>query len=147
MLTISSPLYLATAGGPIDHRLHPHCFHCRALVFDDHGLLVGQRFAKPFLPRQVKGDSRLEFEDEKRACSKTLHRIHHLLVEALEDGGHADDGEGADQHTQDGQEGAKLVRSQRIQGEQEVFTNVAAALFRHAQFSVRKASIGSSLAA
>ena len=70
-----------------------------------------------------------------------------LLVEAFNDGGHADDGEGANQHPQDGEERAKLVHSQRVQGKQKVFTNMVEALFRHAQFSVRKASIGSSLAA
>ena len=145
--TISIPLYLATAGGPLTKDFHPDRFHRRALLLDGHGLLVGQGLAQPLLAREVELDSRLEFVDEKRARSKTLGDIHHLLVEALEDGGHADDRHGADQHAQDGQESAKLVGPQRIQGEQQVFTNVVAALVRHAQFSVRKASMGSSLAA
>ena len=54
---------------------------------------------------------------------------------------------GADQHAQDGQEGAELVRPQGVQRKQQIFTNVVALGGRHAQFSVRKASMGSSLAA
>ena len=64
---------------------------------------------------------------------RTLGHLHHLLVEAGEDGGHRDHGGGADQHAEDGEERAELVGAQGVERQQQILANVlTVCLQRHA---------------
>ena len=91
------------------------------------------------------GVAHLQLVNPQRAGAELLGHVHQLLVQAGDDGSDGDHRGGADQHAQDGEERAELVRAERVQRQQQVLARRVASRLRHgSHFSVRSASMGSS---
>ena len=119
------PLVLHRRGrSPPDKGLDRDGLDARALVANGHGVVEGQGLAQPLLAGEPETDAGLPFENKQGAGAKVAGGVGHLLVEARKDRGHQDHAGRADQHAQDGEEGAELVRPEGIQSEQQVFTHV-----------------------
>ena len=108
-------------------------------------IFVSEVLASSLLGAQVghaKSDGK--FENNNRVGAKTSQDGRYRRVEAGEYGAHTNDRTGSDDHTQNCEERAQLVRADGLQGQSDT---VREGEPRQCYFSARKASIGSSLAA
>src|ERR1035438_38400 len=73
------------------------------------------------------GSAELQFVHPQGASAELLGHLHELVIESGDDGSYGDHGGGADDHAEHGKEGTELMRAKRVERQQEVLANVAAA--------------------
>ena len=101
------------------------------LLFDGHGVLIAEGFAQAFLAGHGVGRAELEFIDPQGAGAKLLCHVDELFIEAGDDAGDGDDGSGADEYAEHGEEGAELMGADGVQRQEQVLADVLAVGGRH----------------
>ena len=98
------------------------------LFFDCHGVLVAERLAEALFAGHLVRRAHLQLVNPQRARAELFRHIDELIVETGDDGGHGDHGGGADQHAEDGEEGAELMGAERIERQEQVLADVVGRL-------------------